>query len=66
MMELNLAAFKLGSHLQLLLLAGSSRQIDLREIISRLMFSGLEVRPLSIVTLVILLLVIIYCNTSFI
>ena len=55
--EFSLALFKIGSHLQLLLLAGSSIQKNLSDAIRRLWFSELKVRPLSIFIVTILLLV---------
>ena len=57
-MQLNVTTFRLGSHLNFLFLPGSSQQIEMTKVIRSLWFPGLKVRPLSIVTLIILLLVI--------
>ena len=57
-LQFSLVIFKWISHLKLLLFVGSSRQLEMWKLIRGLRFHGLKVRPLSIVTLTILLLVI--------
>ena len=58
MMQFNVVSFKMGSHLSCLLLAGSSQQVEMAKVIRSLWFPGLKIRPLSIATWIILLLVI--------
>ena len=57
-MQSNMVIYKLGSHLNSLVLAGSLDQIEMVKLIRRLWFPGLKVRPLSIITLIILTVVI--------
>lgn len=60
MMQCNVTIFKLGSHFKLLHFASSSRQIELAKTIRGLWAPELKIRPLSIVTLVIIVLVTIH------